>query len=326
MSTVRLLRLLSLLESRPSWTAEELAEKLEVTTRSVRRNVERLRELGYPVEGERGAGGGYRLGAGGRMPPLLLDDDEAVAVAVCLRAAGLSSVEALAEPAMRTLTKLDRVLPPRLRAEVAALNTATVTLDGLRPTGARSDQVDPEVLMALARAVRDQVRVRLSYVDRAGVATDRHVAPYRLVTTGRRWYLFADDLDRLDWRTFRLDRIVAVAPTTFRFRPRPAPDPAEHVRRAVTSSPFACTGTMRLAASQEQVRRRLPPTIGTTREHPDGSCDLTAGADSWDSLARHMAWVALDLGVAVQAVEPPEFARELAHLGTRLSAMAEPQR
>ncbi|MCB1255415.1 MAG: WYL domain-containing protein [Austwickia sp.] len=325
-TTQRVLRLLSLLESRAVWGGPELAARLDVTERTVRRDVERLRDLGYPVQAERGAGGGYRLGAGRRLPPLLLDDEEAVAVAVSLRLAATGSVAALAEPAMRTMTKLDQVLPPRLRGEVAAVAEATVALPGL------AAPVDAETLMTLARAARDRVRVRFGYAAREGTPTDRDVEPYRLVTTGRRWYLLAFDPDRDDWRTFRLDRMQRVGASTFRFTARPAPDAATFVRDAVTTAPYAHVVTVRYDVPAAAVRDRIPGTVGQVRElsgAPDGfGTEVVVGADSFDGLAWHLITVAVDLGARLRVVGPAEFAAVVAaypaRLAGRLDAAATP--
>jgi len=203
-TTGRVLQLLGLLQSRRVWTGEELAERLGVTTRSVRRDVDRLRELGYPVHASKGRGGGYQLGAGAGLPPLLLDPDEAVAMAVCLRLAAGGSVAGVGESALRALSKLDQVMPARLRSQVAAVHQQTVTL----PSNYSDSPVAPDVLMTLARACRDHEHVTTRYVDRAGSATQRRLEPYQLVTTGRRWYLLAYDRDREDWRSLRLDRMA----------------------------------------------------------------------------------------------------------------------
>ena len=218
-TTERVLSLLGLLQQRPVWTGPELAERLGVTTRSVRRDVERLRGLGYPVLATQGVGGGYQLGRGRALPPLLLDDAEAVAVAVSLRMAAGGTVSGASEAALRTLAKLDQVMPPRLRGEVRAIHEATQTLDQGSVT------VDGDALLRLARACRDLVRVRFEYEARDGTPSSRTVEPVGLVATGRRWYLMAYDVDREDWRTFRLDRLRAVEPTTWRFRERDARGP-----------------------------------------------------------------------------------------------------
>src|SRR6478752_5612625 len=233
-TTSRVLQLLGLLQSRRVWSGEELAQRLGVTGRSVRRDIDRLRELGYPVLASKGHGGGYQLGAGAAMPPLLLDPDEAVAMAVCLRGAAGGSVAGVGESALRALSKLDQVMPARLRAQVSVVHEATVTLT----SGPPETQVEPDVLMTLARASRDHEHVTAGYVDRAGVAAERRLEPYQLVTTGRRWYVLAYDRDRRDWRSLRLDRMADVRALGTTFVPREASDAAAYVRRAITSSPY----------------------------------------------------------------------------------------
>jgi predicted DNA-binding transcriptional regulator YafY len=312
-TTQRVLRLLSLLQSRPVWTGPELAERLGVTTRSVRRDVERLRDLGYPVNAARGAGGGYQLGAGRALPPLLLEDEEAVAVAVSLRLAAGGTVAGASEAALRTLAKLDQVMPARLRAEVRAIHDATETLAGA------AVQVDGESLLTLARACRDLVRVRFGYDDRSGSASERTVEPVRLVATGRRWYLMAWDVGRDDWRTFRLDRMRAVAATTWRFRPREHPDPVEYVQRSVTSSPYRYRARVVVHAPAEEVRARVTPTSAVVSAHGEGASLLEAGAENLYGLAFHLALLGADLEV----LEPPELREILAELGSRMMAAAE---
>lgn len=231
-TTSRVLQLLGLLQSRRVWTGEELAERLGVTGRSVRRDIERLRDLGYPVYASKGHGGGYQLGAGAALPPLLLDPDEAVAMAVCLRLAAGGSVAGVGESALRALSKLDQVMPARLRSQVSAVHDATVTL---APTSSDSP-VDPDVLMTLARACRDREHVGAGYTDIRGNSTQRRLEPYQLVTTGRRWYLMAYDRDRADWRSLRLDRMSDVRAMGSTFTARDAPDAASYVRRSISSS------------------------------------------------------------------------------------------
>lgn len=311
-TTQRVLRLLSLLQSRPVWTGPELAEQLGVTTRSVRRDVERLRDLGYPVNAAKGVGGGYQLGAGRALPPLLLQDDEAVAVAVSLRLAAGGTVAGASEAALRTLAKLDQVMPPRLRAEVRAIHDATDTLAGA------AVEVDGEALLVLARACRDLVRVRFWYDAQGGSATERSVEPVRLVATGRRWYLMAWDVAREDWRTFRLDRMRSVAATTWRFRPREHPDPVEYVQRSVTSSPYRYQARVLLHAPVDEVRPRVSPTSAVVSAYTDDLTLLEAGGDDLYGLAFHLAWIGLDLEV----LEPPELREALAELGARLTAAA----
>ena len=311
-TTERVLRLLGLLQRRPSWTAVELAEELGVTDRSVRRDVERLRGLGYPVRATAGVGGGYRLGAGTRMPPLLLDDDEAMATAVSLRLAATSAIAGAGEAAVRTLAKLDQVMPPRLRAAVSAVHLATDTLVGAPA------EVSADVLVTLARACRDHVRVRFAYVRGEAAEHPRTVEPVRMVTTGQRWYLMAYDVDREDWRTFRLDRISQVEATTWRFRPRDHPDPVTYVQDAITTAPYRYHARVRLRARAEAVRRQVPPQVGRVDEDRDGWCVLSAGGDNLDWLAMHIA----ALGLETEILDPPELAHAAVLLADRLARMA----
>ncbi|MFG1776784.1 helix-turn-helix transcriptional regulator [Micromonospora sp. NPDC049051] len=311
-TTERVLRVLALLQRRPSWTAAELAAELGVTDRSVRRDVERLRAIGYPVHATAGVGGGYQLGAGSRLPPLLLDDEEAIATAVSLRLASGGTVAGAAEAALRALTKLDQVMPARLRAEVRAVHGATETLVG--PTA----QIDGELLVTLARACRDAVRVRFRYPDRAGGERGRTVEPVRMVTTGRRWYLMAWDVDRDDWRTFRLDRMREVAATTWRFRAREHPDPRAYVQRSVAEAPYRHVARVRVHARPERVRELVPPQVGRVEDDRDGWCVLVVGGEDLDWLALHVA----RLGFEAQVLEPPELRESLVRLARRLVAMA----
>ncbi|MFN8080718.1 MAG: YafY family protein [Kineosporiaceae bacterium] len=317
--TARALRLLGLLQSRRSWSGAELAERLGVTTRTVRRDVERLRDLGYPVSGGPGVAGGYRLASGGALPPLMLDDEQAVAVAVSLGLGAGEGVHGVAEAALRTLTTFDQVLPPRLRERVEAIRSATVTL--IRP-GTRSDAelIDPDLLLELARAVRDGVRVRLDYVDRDGAGSERDTEPYRLVTTGRRWYLLAWDRDRDDWRTFRLDRIRRAQPSTLRFARREEPDAAAHLERSLTQWPYRHVGRVRLTASAAQARTVLSPMVATVTAIDEHHCLVEAGADRVEALAWYLAQAALRLDVELVVLEPPELAETLVRLGERLRA------
>ncbi|GAA1851265.1 YafY family protein [Actinomadura bangladeshensis] len=311
-TTERVLRLLALLQRRSSWTAAEIAEQLQVTDRSVRRDVERLRALGYPVHATAGVGGGYRLGAGTRLPPLLLDDEEAIATAVSLRLASGGTVAGTGEAALRALAKLDQVMPPRLRAEVRAVHGATETLLG---PGA---EVDAELLVTLARACRDAVRVRFRYAARGGEERERTVEPVRMVATARRWYLMAWDVDRGDWRTFRLDRMHGAAPTTWHFRPREHPDPVAYVQRSVTGAPYRYLARVRLHAASDQVRELIPPQVGRVEDDRDGWCLLTVGGDDIDWLAVHIA----RLGFTTQILDPPELRDATARLARRLADMS----
>jgi predicted DNA-binding transcriptional regulator YafY len=306
-TTQRVLHLLGLLQQRPVWTGPELAERLGVTTRSIRRDVERLRALGYPVHATQGAGGGYQLGRGRGLPPLLLDDAEAVAVAVSLRMAAGGTVSGASEAALRTLAKLDQVMPPKLRSEVRALHAATQTLDAGLPT------VDGDALLHLARAVRDTVRVRFDYESRDQTPSTRMVEPAGLVATGRRWYLMAYDVDRDDWRTFRLDRMTRVAPTTWRFREREHEDPAAYVQRAVASAAYRFQARIVVHAPTVEVAERTSVRSVVLTAIDDHTTLLEAGAETLYGLAFHLSF----LGWEFEVQEPAELRTALAEMGGR---------
>lgn len=313
-TTHRVLRLLSLLQSAPMRSGPELAQRLGVTPRCIRRDIERLRDLGYSVIATHGVGGGYRLAPGKALPPLLLDEQEAIAMAVSLRLAAGGTVAGASEAALRTLTKLDAVTPPQLRAEITAIADATETLLS------RANPVDGETLLVLARACRDTVRATLTYEARDGTLSKRTVEPCRLVATGRRWYLMAWDSTREDWRTFRVDRVRAVTSSTLTFTVRDHPDPAEFVQTAVTSSPYRYRAVVRMAASAEVVRAQVSPSVAAVTAETDQSCLVAAGADNLEHLALHLA----SLGFDFEVLEPPALIAALARLGARLTASALP--
>ncbi|MGW4045466.1 helix-turn-helix transcriptional regulator [Streptomyces sp. NPDC004721] len=294
-SSARLLRLLSLLSSRPSWTCAELAERMEVTDRTVRRDIARLRELGYTVDSEAGPWGGYRLRAGSRVPPLILDDEEALAVAVGLREAALSDALGGDQAALSALLKLRQVLPQRIAERLGELDDAFVSLPG-----ADGPQIRAGLLLELAVACRRGERARLAYVDAEGRATVRDVDPYRLVRTGRRWYFVARDVVRGQWRTFRADRVDRLQPTG-----RPAdltdlPDPARLVSRNVANGPYPLSATIRLPLPMEAALRLVPATVGTHRsDGPDATLVDVGGPDP-DGLARYL----LGLGTSLRVLAP----------------------
>ncbi|AZK93381.1 MULTISPECIES: helix-turn-helix transcriptional regulator [Streptomyces] len=310
-TSARLLRLLSLLQAHREWSGADLARRLGVTPRTVRRDVDRLRELGYPVNASPGTGGGYRLGAGARLPPLLLDDDEAVAVAVGLRTAAGQGIEGIGESSVRALAKLEQVLPDRLRRRVGALNAFTVPL--LRTSGAG---LDASVLTELAHACRDSETLRFRYEDHGGTATRRTVEPHRLVCTERRWYLVAWDVDRADWRTFRADRIVPTPPHGPRFTPRtpPAEDLAAYVSRGLSTRAYATEAVIRLHMSAERARERISPSDGVVEPVDDGHCLLHTGATSLDVMVIHV----MLMGVDFEVVEPVELVEHIRMLRDRL--------
>jgi predicted DNA-binding transcriptional regulator YafY len=313
-TSARLLKLLSLLQSRRSWTGPELAERLEVGVRTVRRDVQRLRSLGYPVQAAPGIVGGYRLGAGAELPPLLLDDEEAVAVAVGLRTAAGGTVAGIEETSLRALAKLEQLLPPRLRRRVNALHTYTVSLPGSPPAA------DANVLATIAAACRDCERLRFHYRSRDGAASRRVVEPYRLVHLGRRWYLVAWDVDREDWRTFRVDRIGPRVSTDRRFAPRKLPqrDIGAYVAAAVSAARDRYQARVLLHAPLVQVASRVPPSYGALEEIDEHTCLLRTGSDWLGGLAVHVAMI----GVDFEVLEPPELLEEVRRLADRFRRAA----
>jgi predicted DNA-binding transcriptional regulator YafY len=312
-TSARLLRLLSLLQARPEWTGDDLAGRLEVTSRTVRRDVAKLRSLGYPVHAVPGVAGGYRLGAGAALPPLLLDDDEAVAVALSLRTSASHSVSGVGEASVRALAKLDQVLPSRLRERAAAIGQATVPLLGPGPA------LDADALTTIAQACRRLERLEFRYRDRDGAATARRVEPHRLVQAGYRWYLVARDVDRGGWRTFRVDRIERPTLAGVRFVPADPPDAAAFVARAVTSAPYRYQARILVHASADVVAEHVPPTVGVIEPADDQSCFLTIGSDSLDAIAVRTGMLDYDFTV----LGPPELASRLVTLAARLSAASE---
>ncbi|MER5881559.1 YafY family protein [Streptomyces sp. NPDC001910] len=316
-TSARLLRLLSLLQAHREWSGADLAGRLGVTPRTVRRDVDRLRELGYPVHASPGTGGGYQLGAGAELPPLLLDDDEAVAVAVGLRTAAGQGIEGIGEASVRALAKLEQVLPNRLRRRVGALNSFTVPMLRVPEPSA----VDPGVLTDLANACRDSERLRFEYRDHGGSSTRRTVEPYRLVCTERRWYLVAWDVERDDWRTFRADRITPRPPHGPRFPPRtpPAEDLAAYVSRGVSTRAYATHAVVRLLVPLERAAERISPSAGTLEAEGESSCLLRTGAANLDVMVIHV----MLMGFEFEIVEPAELTESIRTARDRLSRALE---
>jgi predicted DNA-binding transcriptional regulator YafY len=314
-TSARLLRLLSLFQSRRDWSGAELAGRLEVGLRTVRRDIERLRDLGYPVDAVTGPAGGYRLGTGGALPPLLLDDDEAVAVVISLRTAATGSVAGLEETALRALAKIHPMLPSRLRHRVTAFQVAAVPLAGM------PERPDADLLADLAAACRDHRRVHLRY--RTGERElAREVEPYRLVHTPRRWYLLAWDTGKEDWRTYRVDRIEPpLGPAGGRFTPRPLPepDPAAYVSRAISSAPYPYQARVLFHAPAEDLARRTSPAAGRVEAVDARTCVLHAGSASLEELAVHVAIKGIDFEV----LEPPELIPVLREVADRLLRAAD---
>jgi predicted DNA-binding transcriptional regulator YafY len=305
----RLLDLLSLLQARREWAGGELAERLEVSRRTIRRDVDRLRALGYPVESLTGRTGGYRLRAGTAMPPLLLDEDEAIAIAVGLRTAARASVTGIEETSIRALVKLEQVLPAHLRRRVAALGSATIAAPAGGPT------VDPQHLTTLAAACRDSECVRFGYRSREDVATRREVEPHSLVNLGRRWYLVGWDRRRDGWRTFRVDRITGPAAGGPRFAPRrlPAPDAAAFVRERIRAG-SGYEARVTVHASADELAARLPYVAGALEPIDAHRCEYRTSDYDLEWLALRIAM----LGVDVEVHHPPELVAQLKALAERL--------
>ncbi len=310
-TSARLLRLLSLLQARRFWSGAELAERLEVTERTVRRDVDRLRSLGYPVDAASGVAGGYQLGVGASLPPLLLEDDEALAVSIGLRTAAGGTVLGIEEAAVRALAKLERVLPARLRRRVNALHASIL------PFGPRGPVVDPMLLSSLASACRDHERLEFKYGDRQTNVSERSVEPHALAHTGSRWYLVAFDLNRNAWRTFRVDRISGQVSVGPRFVPRPAPeggDLSDYVRRSLSVSAYRYRGRIVLHAPMAKMAERIPPYAGVLERLDERRTLFHAGSNSLDSMA---IWISV-IGVDFEVLEPPELLEHLGLLKSRI--------
>lgn len=310
-TSARLLELLSLLQARRQWTGAELAQRLEVGPRTIRRDVERLRGLGYPIQAAPGIAGGYRLGAGAAMPPLLLDGEEAVAIAVVLRTAASSGISGIEETAISALAKLEQLLPAPLRRRVSSLSAATVHY----PVG--GPVVSAEVLARIAGAARDSERLQFGYRDYAGQRSRREVEPHRLVHTGRRWYLVAWDANRADWRSFRVDRIDPPLGAGKRFVPRkpPARDIAAYVAQSISRARDRYQAQIVLRAPLGALTERIPAAYGTLEAIDAHSCLLRVGSDWLAGLAVYVA----NLGVDFEVLEPPELVAEVAVLARRFA-------
>jgi|SRR5690625_2305164 len=319
----RMLSLLSLLQSRRDWGGAELADRLEVTVRTIRRDVERLRELGYPVEATAGTLGGYRLASGQNLPPLLLDDEEAVAVGVGLHAATAGGFGGIEDPAVRAIAKLGQVFPNRLRRQVDTLVSATEMV-----THRGAPSVDPAVLTTIASGCREREQIEFGYHSRSGEHTRRRVEPHRLVASHGLWYLIGYDLDRSDWRMFRLDRMSDVGTNDRPFRPRELPggDAAAFVARTIAATPYPFWTDVTLQAPAEVIRQQMSAVIPQRVEPLDaGHCRVRLGSDSPGPIVHDLAALAsLDVSMAIVAADEvitgirtlSERLRELATHGT----------
>jgi predicted DNA-binding transcriptional regulator YafY len=309
-TSARMLRLLSLLQTHRYWPGTELAGRLEVSPRTLRRDVDRLRELGYPVDAARGVAGGYQLQAGAAVPPLLLDDDEAVAIAVGLRTAAAGAVAGFEETSVRALAKVIQLLPPRLRKRIDALQAATAPgVFGGGPT------LDAATLTTIALACRGEERLRFDYTAREGESSSRYVEPHRLVSLGRRWYLVAWDLDRGDWRSFRIDRLSAPQLTGARFRPRDIPggDPVAWMRARLAAAPTRYDVSVLIAKPAPEVRK-LVGQWGTAEPVSASSCRLRMNVDD-------LSWPVMVLGAVgsdFTVESPPELRDRARAIGETL--------
>ena len=294
----RMLELLGLLQARPSWAGAELAERLEITERTVRRDVDRLRVLGYPVEAVPGRYGGYRLGRGGRLPPLLLNDDEAVAVAIGLRNAVDGTIVGMEESAISTLAKLDQLLPAHLARRVRAVHESTATMLW---SGGKRQRVDAAYLVLLANACAARERLRFGYTDKGGTSTRRLVEPLRLVSSGARWYLAARDIDRDDWRTFRLDRIKTPENIGIRFERTDPPDAVAMVLAGFASMSYPFLARIRIPLSLDQAAQLIPRTLAMLADE-GGSTVVELGSSSIERMVAYLA----GLQPPCQVIDPPE--------------------
>jgi predicted DNA-binding transcriptional regulator YafY len=307
-TSTRLLQLLAMLQARRDWSGKDLASRLEVSTRTIRTDIERLRGLGYPVEATPGVRGGYRLGHGTTMPPLLLDDEEVVAVTVGLRTTTGSGITGIEEASLRALVKLEQLMPSRLRHRIDAIRTATVSVPGTGPT------VDSEVLGAIAAAIRASERLRFTYVDYQERQTVRTVEPERLVVWGSRWYLLAWDVDRNDWRIFRVDRITPKTPSGPRFKPRTLTDDeaASYVQRSASTATWRYRARIRIHAPADQARALLPLAVSVSADAPE-HCIIEVGSDTPHQLALYIGLLDADFEI----LDPPDLADAFTRLAER---------
>ncbi|MFH8253225.1 helix-turn-helix transcriptional regulator [Microbacterium sp. B2969] len=312
-TSARLLRLLSLLQVRRDWSGAELASRLDVTTRTVRNDVDRLRRLGYPVDAAPGVAGGYRLGESATMPPMLLEDDEAVAIAIALRSAA-ASAQGVGEASVRALLKLQRILPSRLRERLESFRVATLALPG------SGTDADPDVLVTIAAAVRNAERLRFDYASHSGSPSRRDVEPYRLIAGSGRWYLFAWDTERGAWRTFRVDRARLHLPVGPRFTPKPLPSDdviAEHVARGIGRATWRFRARVVVHAPADHVRQRIPVPL-TVTEHARDRCEIMVGSDDPRTLALYLGMLDAEFDV----IDAPELVIALRDLAARFERAA----
>ncbi len=311
-TSARLLSLLSLLQSRPHWAGSALAERSGVHPRTLRRDIDRLRQLGYPIQASSGVAGGYAFRAGRALPPLLLDDEEALAAAVALRTAVTGTVSGIEQTAITALVKLEQVMPPRLRKRLDALRSAILPLGQVGPV------VDAGLLAALAGACRDQLQLRFDYSDRTGQPSQRLIEPQGVVHTDRRWYLVAWDTIRQDWRTFRIDRIVGAPSVGAHFSPRPGPgdgDLRQWVVQALSLGQYAEQARIILHAPLATLRNQIPASAGTLEAVDEQRCLLRCGANPLGSV---VYWL-MALELEFEVLGPPALRERLHDAGQRLA-------
>lgn len=313
-TSARLLQLLSLLQIRREWTGSALAERMSVTERTVRRDMDKLRTLGYPINASPGVAGGYQLGAGAELPPLLLNDEEALAVALGLSTVAGGPVAGIGEASVRALAKLEQVLPPRLRSRFASLKSAVSRITG--PT----DAVDPQILTKVSTAISERRTIGFRYQKHNGESAPRIAEPYRLVDSGMRWYLVAFDLNRMDWRIYRVDRILSAPSERHRFaaRPLPAPDLADYVHRAITRSPYRYDLLIRLHAPASEVYQSFSTATAVLEAESESSTLMRLGWDSLDSPLAHLA----ETGIRFEILEPEPLRAQAKLMAKRLLAAA----
>ena len=317
-TSARLLRLLSLLQARATWSGADLAEKLETTTRTLRRDVDRLRVLGYPIESTTGAAGGYRLGPGAALPPLHLDEDEATAVFIGLHTAAGTGVAGADAASIRALSKLESVLPPRMRKRLGMLRTSVLKLADRAPS------ISLSTVSTLAVACSERLVTRFRYADRGGAVSERTVEPFRLVHVGQRFYLVAWDVSKDAWRTFRLDRMREPETAQTRFKPRrpPGQDLVQYVTESLSLSPYRYRARVLLHASVDEARSHMGAFEGVLEPVSAHRCILQTGASTLDGLAVHIAM----LGVDFEIIEPAELGPHVKAIGERLVSGAKGRR
>jgi len=311
-ASARLLSLLSLLQSRPHWAGGELAERMAIHPRTLRRDIDRLRQLGYPIHASTGVAGGYAFRPGRALPPLLLDDEEALAAAVALRTAVTGTISGIEQTAITALVKIEQAMPPRLRPRLAALRSALLPANPIGP------QVDAGRLTTLACACRDQVQLRFDYTDREGVSSARQVEPQGVVHADRRWYLVAWDTGRNDWRTFRIDRIASAPVAGAHFAPRAGPgegDLRQWVARALSLGQHHEPARIILHAPLSVMRQQIPASAGELEAVDDRRCLLRCAANP---LGTVVYWL-LALGLDFEVLGPPALHQAMREAGDRIS-------